>query len=48
MFWTILKWGGSAVIALIVVLAFLNASPNADQPAPGQPDTPITNKKFNF
>ncbi len=48
MFWKILKWGGTAVVALVVVLAVLNTPTEPDQSQPAQDNVPATNKKFNF
>lgn len=48
MFWKILKWGGTAAVALVVVIALLNSSASPDQTQPAQPEAAATNKKFNF
>lgn len=54
MFWKIIRWGGTALVVVLVVLGVLNMSDSTDSQAPGQPvqaapaqgNAPTS--KFNF
>lgn len=52
MFWTILKWAGTAALILIVTLAALTTddakTTNQPSPQPDQGDMQQPAKKFNF